>query len=704
MFEFTSMRLRGTIPHADTRIDFTDGINVIRGLNFSGKSTPFQLFTRLCTGELPYAASKRAKENTGRISVSFIKGNTSYQVTLDLETGKPTIIENGRVLDYRKLPSALAKMEEILPFTLPAFQNFAYLSNDTFPYLLRGTPQQRKLLFEFLFDIDTTAQYKMFQSLDKNMRKLEAKHEALSALSCTPVLQREIKALEKRLDLLEFEYKAMKPKYEAIRAYENARMAWNKYAKSYPNLSKLSDAQLEKRLQTLDPSKLRIEARQAEDYAYYLQIKKEYDTLLQSRADLMRKKLAAVNRKLPNGLTGLQLSKFADLLKANMQRLDSLESPSEVSTEETESALLKAERKLKALAHAKECPLCGTSLAGLAAKKVLHTVEGDLKALDKRLKEQQAQNEAFKAVKHLVIFLDMMDITWADAVYWRDKLTHIERAASEWRLDRDISDIRQNLNNMELIVNNSNKRSLHEIENDLKGCLQERAAIEAFQNFIALEKPEAIDQQDLETLQERIMTMRESLTEKTVQERNYRKLRLEISKLKHRLRIKPVVDSLKHLYGPKGLRLARVRDSVKEYIKNLNLLAPIVFDNYVFSAEMSDTGIDLICKRKTGMSDVRRFSSSEGKLLPLLSLMALHPILPAERRTNLLVLDEVESSMDSATRKLYTRLLTPLQELYPSLWCITPLTKQEFPIDTPDATEYRVSMDSQGRSSIAKVE
>ena len=709
MFIFESMRLNGTTPHNDTRIDFIDGINVVRGPNYSGKSTPFQLFTRLITGEFPYAAHKKAKDNTGNISLSFSKSEDYYETALDLVTGKPTIIENGRLLDYKKIPSAVAKMEEVLPFTLPSVQNFCYLSNDTFPYLLRGTPQQRKMLFEHLFDIDTSEQYKMFLAMDKNIRKLEHKKEALGALSYDPVLPQELVTLKARIATLVAQFKQLEPAYENCKEYEAARKEWAGHAGFFPKIADLSDKQLADRLKALDPSALRKEMKEAEAFDQYLEFREGHARLTKKRADIIGKlKGSPAKPKYMSELSGMELANLASLLEENVNLLKT-DQPENIDISHLNAAVTKAERKLKALEHANECPLCGTTLVGKSSQKVLEAIKAELNDLLKEIAVKQKQKDTYLAAKSFISSLDRF-MNWKDARFWCKHIATIKLFSAVQYIESDLCTVQESLDGLGEVVktmkSRKNARTLDTIEQDVKMCLNERAAIESFQRFFALDRPaKDVNKDDLDNLRERISTLRDTLSEKTVQERNYRELRLETSKLRHQLRMKPVVSSLKHLYGPKGLRLAKVSDSLNEYIKNLNLLAPIVFNDYVFSADLSDTGIDIICKRKAGTSDVRRFSSSEGKLLPLLSLMALHPILPAERRTNLLVLDEVEASLDIASREKYVKLLPELQNLYPSLWVITPLTAKEFPIRTSHCplTEYNVSMDKDGHSTIKSV-
>jgi DNA repair exonuclease SbcCD ATPase subunit len=124
MLQFKSLRLTGTVPHVDTTISFDEGVNVLRGPNFSGKSVIFHLLASVITGEMPYAATKKERDNTGRLSLACEKNGIYYEIAQDLSSGRLTIVENGKLLTYDRMSSAQAKVAEIFPFTLPAFQNF----------------------------------------------------------------------------------------------------------------------------------------------------------------------------------------------------------------------------------------------------------------------------------------------------------------------------------------------------------------------------------------------------------------------------------------------------------------------------------------------------------------------------------------------------------------------------------------------------
>lgn len=698
MYVLNSLRLKNTLPHRDSRIDFTDGIHVIRARNGQGKSTPFQLMTRLISGEMPYAASKKQKENRGAAHLSFSRGEVYYEVSLDFATNKYAIIENGRALEFKQ-PAALAKMDQILPFSLPLLQNMVYISSDSFPFLLRGTPQQRKLLFEHLFDIDTDAQYKMFQHMSRDMQKLQAQREALSAIQCERVNPKLLLNQRKRIAKLETRLRVMQKQAKTTAAYAKAQRAWRQFEPDYPHLSKQSDAQLESRLAALDPEQLQQELESAKVYATYEQDKREHAEMSRKVADLTCK-LALDKTKLPKLTDGHgQLADLIDAHAAHLKQhaaapkgdIDDLHERAQAAEDEREKVL----RKLKALAHAKECPLCQSKLSGASAKHVLKDLQAEAKRLQTESLRLQDLAELVGKTSKLLRFLSSHGVAWAAA---RQLVGHTDAL----RLRQDLLDAQDALAEIKPPpAPKAKPRAAAAIQQDLHHCLDERDAINALLDL--RETPRQLNEAseaDVDNLRERISVLREQLSEDTVKSRKYNEVQRDIIRLKRKLYGKPVVEALKHLYGPKGLRLSRVRTALDAYIVNLNKLAPLVFKDYIFSAEMSDTGIDIICKRPAGVSDVRRFSSAEGMLLPVLSLMALYPVLPASRRTNLLILDEGEAHMDTTNRKKYVALLPELQKMFPSLWCITPLTKAEFPITGPGVREYTVEMDSQGVSSL----
>jgi DNA repair exonuclease SbcCD ATPase subunit len=694
MLQFKSLRLTGTVPHVDTTITFDEGVNVLRGPNFSGKSVIFHLMASVITGEMPYAATKKERDNTGRLSLSCEKNGIYYEIAQDLSSGKLTIIENGKLLTYDRTSSAQAKVAEIFPFTLPAFQNFSYLSDNTYPYLLRGTAMQRKKIFEHMFDIDTSRQYKKVKLYEQRMQADSQKLESLRALSRNAVFQKDVERAEARVQELEAEYKALQPSIKAAEKYNEVVNNWKSYEREYPALLDMSVKELRATLASLTPQALREELDAARAYADYLAMCDEADSLdtpapIFPNSKLLPKHMSleaawALYEAMPDKLT------LKDIPK---------DQPAPVHLENVRKDIMLLREKLAQADHMEDCPTCGGKMSAVKVREIRAVYEKDLAACKAKLESGQAQNDIYAQFADAISNMSKLGIAWpatrrlcADKKALGDYLTYLARKEDLRSLDKRIAEMSDAM---------KPQRPVKDIEADLDNCIHDRDAIQARLNFLETPKPvNIVDMQDAENLRARLSVLREELAQMKVHARNYKEVITEIFKLKVNTQYAPVVSAVKALYGPKGLRLARVQDAVMQFTENLNDIVPAFLPRYSFTAVVTDTGFDILCKRPTGTGDIRRFSGAEGKLFPLMSLLALHPILPDANRSNILILDEVEAGMKADTREIFISMLPDLQKAYPSLWLVTPHDRSAFPIKLADGVnEYEVVM-TNGKSRI----
>jgi len=694
MLQFKSLRLTGTVPHVDTTISFDEGVNVLRGPNFSGKSVIFHLLASVITGEMPYAATKKERDNTGRLSLACEKNGIYYEIAQDLSSGRLTIVENGKLLTYDRMSSAQAKVAEIFPFTLPAFQNFSYLSDNTYPYLLRGTAMQRKKIFEHMFDIDTSRQYKKVKLYEQRMQADSQKLESLRALSRNAVFQKDVERAEARVQELEAEYKALQPSIKAAEKYNEVVNNWKSYEREYPALLDMSVKELRATLASLTPQALREELDAARAYADYLAMCDEADSLdtpapIFPNSKLLPKHMSleaawALYEALPDKLTLKVIPK---------------DQPAPVHLENVRKDILLLREKLAQADHMEDCPTCGGKMSAVKVREIRAVYEKDLAACKAKLESGQAQNDIYAQFADAISNMSKLGIAWpatrrlcADKKALGDYLTYLARKEDLQVLDKRIAEMSDAM---------KPQRPVKDIEADLDNCIHDRDAIQARLNFLETPKPvNIVDMQDAENLRARLSVLREELAQMKVHARNYKEVITEIFKLKVNTQYAPVVSAVKALYGPKGLRLARVQDAVMQFTENLNDIVPAFLPRYSFTAVVTDTGFDILCKRPTGTGDIRRFSGAEGKLFPLMSLLALHPILPDANRSNILILDEVEAGMKADTREIFISMLPDLQKAYPSLWLVTPHDRSAFPIKLADGVnEYEVVM-TNGKSRI----
>lgn len=138
---------------------------------------------------------------------------------------------------------------------------------------------------------------------------------------------------------------------------------------------------------------------------------------------------------------------------------------------------------------------------------------------------------------------------------------------------------------------------------------------------------------------------------------------------------KDILASLILAYGSKGLKniaLSQVAVSLQHY---LNTFSDLLFaENMSFSVTATSTGISaLVTRSNNKVSDVRLLSGSESNCFSLIYLLSLLAMMPSSRRTNFVVLDEMDSHMDAACKdRFYTKYLPVLKSVIDNVFVITP--------------------------------
>jgi chromosome segregation ATPase len=166
----------------------------------------------------------------------------------------------------------------------------------------------------------------------------------------------------------------------------------------------------------------------------------------------------------------------------------------------------------------------------------------------------------------------------------------------------------------------------------------------------------------------------------------------ELSAKQHEYEIKTadkkLISSLVSAYGSKGLKnlaFTQIAVSIQHY---LNFFSDLLFaEQMSFSVTSTTTGISVIVTRPNGkQSDVRLLSGSESNCFSLIYLLTVLAMIPASRRTNFVVLDEMDSHMDDACRdRFYTKYVPILKTVVPNVFVITPKS-----IDTMSSSNMSV--------------
>jgi DNA repair exonuclease SbcCD ATPase subunit len=144
---------------------------------------------------------------------------------------------------------------------------------------------------------------------------------------------------------------------------------------------------------------------------------------------------------------------------------------------------------------------------------------------------------------------------------------------------------------------------------------------------------------------------------------------------------KKIVETLFSAYGNTNLKLRQATKTLKLVEANLNRYSHMVFpETMVFNLEAGTRGIDALVTRSNGItSDISKLSGAETNCFRLLFAISILPLIPAERRTNFMILDEPDSACSDVVREHLAKEFVPkLRAIVPHVFWITPKEADTF--------------------------
>ena len=137
----------------------------------------------------------------------------------------------------------------------------------------------------------------------------------------------------------------------------------------------------------------------------------------------------------------------------------------------------------------------------------------------------------------------------------------------------------------------------------------------------------------------------------------------DFEKLKSRLAL---LDVLYVAYGDRGLKLKQITTICKKLVERLGAYSHLMFQerNLKFSQNTEKDNFDIMAIRtyegKTKKVDISEFSGGERKRLVPGLVLAQRDLLPNNKKTNLLLLDELDANLDSIAKQAFVNNLLPL--------------------------------------------
>lgn len=153
-----------------------------------------------------------------------------------------------------------------------------------------------------------------------------------------------------------------------------------------------------------------------------------------------------------------------------------------------------------------------------------------------------------------------------------------------------------------------------------------------------------------------------------------KELEQKISALDKELEDLPLYEALLVAYSNKGIKLSVMKQLAARIETNMNEYAHLLFpEKFKFSLNIDLNKFDIMATRSKRTSDIRFLSGAESRSFSLLFMIACLPLIPRNRRSNLIVLDEFEAGLDKPTRELLVdKFLPALNKIVPHIIFITP--------------------------------
>jgi DNA repair exonuclease SbcCD ATPase subunit len=257
-------------------------------------------------------------------------------------------------------------------------------------------------------------------------------------------------------------------------------------------------------------------------------------------------------------------------------------------------------------------------------------------------KQKQALKETFDCIKKPTTKLDEPDFDHQDIQYKLKQCSDYMRIQSE--IDALCAE--------------------HEIEDDYDASIE-----------ISIQKQCNKLNSALNSIHESISVLENNQAEYTLLKGNRNDIQTKLDNLQEEIDNKRVTESLVAAYGPKGIKLNAIHNICSTLENNFNSMSKLIYnEDFSFEVSVSESGIDVIAHRSNGfMSDIKTLSGAESDNFKLLFLTALLPMIPEDRRTNIVILDEPSSHGDPVTREKFIHTFLPyLCKVIPSVYILEP--------------------------------
>lgn len=595
---------------------------------------------------------------------SFIKSMPKSSVKYD-------ILKDGTNVEARTSSIAENLIHELLPQTEEEFYAFTYLDSRRPNDLQFGTPTARLNFFSNIFrledfDIVRTKISERIKELSHKTSERSVYASQLSEIQLADIdiddIRSKISAAKKTIKKYEkwqlektrqSFYKNTVAKYKHLEHYNGAEDAHLRILADAFNIKRHND-----RAKQHNANVKKNTSKYEQWQAHEKKLQSLFDTKLKGKA--LQKHCAEVQRKAEDAYDNYieATEQYADLLK-DKKRADKIVIKNDIDFNVVTAQLEEAVSKLDDLKLNKGkslCSYCGSKIDTKHFKKHVADLEKQIKAL-------QISRDVAKETARLKREKENLWNEHKEKTLRNLKVKKVSKPSTIDIYKYDVADVPEKVLKLKPEIDTSKSE-------DVKTWMSIKSDYLKAKNNI----------KDIGA-KPKVKSAKKVIEKYGKQVNDYehnvaraKDLEQKISELDKELEDLPLYEALLVAYSNKGIKLSVMKQLAARIEANMNEYAHLLFpEKFKFSLNVDLNKFDIMATRSKRTSDIRFLSGAESRSFSLLFMISCLPLIPRNRRSNLIVLDEFEAGLDKPTRELLiNKFLPALNKIVPHIIFITP--------------------------------
>jgi DNA repair exonuclease SbcCD ATPase subunit len=688
--------------------DADQGAGSSNNTNAAGKSALTGALGELFWGYTPSGkdtASKKFRVKKSSVSVEVKNvGKDSVTETIEKSIGKTTAYQfyrNGKPFKTRGLRHSETRAQALLGMSETDFYTRVYLDSRIPHPLIVGKPSARQEFFVQMFGLENvdnarkllTLEYRKAQQTQAAYRELRetfeelkrkrvdkdtlaSKQEELDAcLAKQTRLLKRFNSLQKTRDLYQFlcDNQTLVRRLNKVTKGDDARTV-------YKDLRRLKGKLLERKEELKEWEKfyvLRDEYR-----AKYRKSKAVLEDLLGKSWDTDRK--ATEKRVEAAKATKEQLREA----KADLARLEVVEKPSEVdqprhTLQECSASIHNLQNELEHTQqfHKGKCPTCGSSVKARPESEIRDEL-AKWKARKKRVtayEDYTARQTAYKTYRKIKQRCEESIATLSK------EFSKVEHYLQVGEALRSLPDLPAPPSPIEpKYTSDDIDTKLLKVERRLSVLEQALPVIDRLLDAQAL-SPEAIEEakafnsiaDTLTEVNNKVSDLTAFVTSANEVNKQLKTLAGRGERMREEASSADILKDLIDIYSRTGIKKLLIEQYAARLQSQLNKFRQLLFvEDYTFELQYQGAGLQFLVHRKHGKkvttTDVKKLSGAEYRMLTILLFVATITLLPANKRLNVMILDEPDANLGPGMITHFVNAIPILNKIVPHIVILTP--------------------------------